>query len=74
MKRFLSIICILLLLTSLLGVSGMAADGEDDAASDGAPLLGAGQTDDDSLANANLPFVLEAPKYAFLDRLSDDVT
>ena len=73
MKRFLSIICILLLLTSLLGVSAMAADGEDDAASDGAPLLGAGQTDDDSLANANLPFVLEAPKYAFLDRLSDDV-
>ena len=73
MKRFLSIICILLLLTSLLGVSAMAADGEDDADGDGAPLLGAGQTDDDSLANANLPFVLEAPKYAFLDRLSDDV-
>lgn len=74
MKRFLSIICILLLLTSLLSVSAMAADGEDDADGDGAPLLGAGQTDDDSLANANLPFVLEAPKYAFLDRLSDDVT
>ena len=75
MKRFLSIICILLLLTSLVAASAVAADGEDDADGDGAPLLGAGQTeDDDSLADANLPFVLEAPKYAFLDRLSDDVT
>ena len=75
MKRFLSIICILLLLTSLLCVPAAAADGEDDADGEGAPLLGATQTeDDDSLADANLPFVLEAPKYAFLDRLSDDVT
>ena len=62
MRRISSLVCILLLLLSLLSGMAFAVDGEAD------------NTDTSDDVEVTLPFVLEAPKYAFLDRLSDDVT
>ena len=69
MKKVLSIACMVLLIASMLSYTVSAADGGLEES--GELFTSASTSDDDTSA---LPFVLEAPKYAFLDRLSDDVT
>lgn len=61
MKKFLSMFCMLMMLTVLFSNTAGAEDGEMPE-----------DTVENVIEENNLPFILEAPKYVFLDRISED--
>ena len=73
MKKFLSILCMMVLLVTVMS-SAAWADENDGIVPGGEEPLGAAPEGDDDDIELPMPFTFAAPDYVFLDRISDQST